>query len=291
MVARRREPRVLRRFAHAPLSGPDRPSHTAPRASHACLLPRASDTARSAGPGAPAVVSRSMDTTPVDQPTAAEPPRGRYERGTLEFDRIVMFSGRGLRHCAHVAGRDHRGAQNRRLDQPAGPVRRSRRHAAPGIAFFTSFVVIASFWVAHHRFVARLTAIHRRLLWANLVYLAFVAFLPFPAAVMGDFDGNAVAVISTPSRWPSWGRALEAVMFRMAWRGKLLRRRLTLPMVRYAHNGGTDPGSLLSDLDTNGTRQTVARHRRVVPRVPPRSRPGPVQAPRHRRSIRLLGES
>jgi uncharacterized membrane protein len=181
-----------------------------------------------------------MDVTPVAQPTAAEPPRCRYERGTLEFDRIVMFSDAVYAialtllvvtiEVPRIADSTSRRALFDALDDMRPQV----------ITFFTSFVVIGSFWVAHHRFVARLSAIHRPFLWANLVYLAFVAFLPFPAAVMGDFDGNAVAVIFYAITLAIVS-ALEAVMFRIAWRGELLRRRVTLPIVRYATTAALIP--------------------------------------------------
>ena len=41
--------------------------------------------------------------------------------------------------------------------------------------------------MAHHAFFFRLKSIDRRLVAWNLVYLAFVAFLPFPTDLVGQY--------------------------------------------------------------------------------------------------------
>jgi uncharacterized membrane protein len=60
--------------------------------------------------------------------------------------------------------------------------------------FFISFLVIGSFWLALHRFGRRLAAIDRTLLFASLIYLAFISFLPFPSSLLGDQVDNGLAV-------------------------------------------------------------------------------------------------
>lgn len=59
--------------------------------------------------------------------------------------------------------------------------------------FFVAFAVIGRYWLAHHRFVAVLGAVDARLMALNLVYLAFIAFLPFPIALVGRYEQNVVA--------------------------------------------------------------------------------------------------
>jgi uncharacterized membrane protein len=48
-----------------------------------------------------------------------------------------------------------------------------------------SFLVIGQFWIAHHRIFGHLSRHDHGLLWFNLVILLTVAFIPFPAAVLG----------------------------------------------------------------------------------------------------------
>ena len=53
-------------------------------------------------------------------------------------------------------------------------------------SFFLSFVVIGFYWLAHHRFFSRLVAVDVRFMKLNLVYLAAIAFMPFPTALVGQ---------------------------------------------------------------------------------------------------------
>ena len=63
------------------------------------------------------------------------------------------------------------------------------------ISFAVSFYVIGRYWLAHHWFFSRLQRIDRRLLSQNLAYLGFVAFLPFPTSLIGDYEGNPIAFV------------------------------------------------------------------------------------------------
>jgi uncharacterized membrane protein len=101
------------------------------------------------------------------------------------------------------------------------------------ITFFVSFLVIGSFWLGHHRFVSRLRAVSRPLMYATLIYLAFVAFLPFPAAVLGTYDDNPVAVAFYAVAMAILS-GLEGVTFWLAWHEDLLIHRLSGPALRWS---------------------------------------------------------
>ena len=55
------------------------------------------------------------------------------------------------------------------------------------IAFLVSFLVLARFWAGHHALMGQLKGSSNRLLWANLLLLLAVAFMPFPTAVVSQF--------------------------------------------------------------------------------------------------------
>jgi len=91
------------------------------------------------------------------------------------------------------------------------------------LAYAVSFVVIARFWAIHRlafRLIARDDAV---LVWLNLLLLMFVAFLPFPTAVLGSHAGSPAAAVlyatsvilasiaSTAYWWyaSGWGRLLR----------------------------------------------------------------------------------
>jgi uncharacterized membrane protein len=87
--------------------------------------------------------------------------------------------------------------------------------------FFVAFAVIGRYWLAHHRFVAVLGAVDTRLMALNLVYLAFVAFLPFPIALVGRYEQNVVAFVFVTAIL-SCVSALETWLFVVARRRGLL---------------------------------------------------------------------
>jgi uncharacterized membrane protein len=51
--------------------------------------------------------------------------------------------------------------------------------------FAITFLVVGQFWIAHHRTFGRIRRSDTGLVWLNLVCLLTVAFMPFPAALLG----------------------------------------------------------------------------------------------------------
>jgi uncharacterized membrane protein len=62
------------------------------------------------------------------------------------------------------------------------------------VSFAISFAVIGRYWVAHHQLFSLLRAFDRGLVNLNLVYLGFIAFVPFPTALLGEYFDNPLAV-------------------------------------------------------------------------------------------------
>ena len=62
-------------------------------------------------------------------------------------------------------------------------------------AYALSFVVIAGMWRYHHIFFRELARIDARLTRLNLLYLGFIALIPFPTGLLADRGGEAPAVI------------------------------------------------------------------------------------------------
>jgi uncharacterized membrane protein len=62
-------------------------------------------------------------------------------------------------------------------------------------AYGLSFAVLGSLWIAHHRFFGSLARFDGRLVVLNLVYLAFIALVPFSSDLLGNYSGQSVAVI------------------------------------------------------------------------------------------------
>jgi len=63
------------------------------------------------------------------------------------------------------------------------------------LAYLVSFVVIARFWGAHRLAFKLIARDDSMLVWLNLLMLLFVAFLPFPTAVLGQHIGSPAAAV------------------------------------------------------------------------------------------------
>jgi uncharacterized membrane protein len=104
--------------------------------------------------------------------------------------------------------------------------------SATFISFAISFAVIGRYWLAHHTYFSALARLDRQLIALNLVYLAFIAFLPFPTALLGEYFENPlsitiyavnVAIVS----------GMEVVLFSWAQNHDLLERKLPREVYRY----------------------------------------------------------
>ncbi len=100
------------------------------------------------------------------------------------------------------------------------------------ISFFIAFVLIGRYWLANHLFFAQLRAVDSRYLGLNLVYLGFVAFLPFPTALVGEYEGNPISVVAFAVVLGVVS-GMETVLFAHARRAGLLRRVLPDDVYRW----------------------------------------------------------
>ena len=62
------------------------------------------------------------------------------------------------------------------------------------VGFLISFLVLGRFWAGHHSLMGHLQAASPRLVWANLLLLLGVAFMPFPTAVVSTYAGLRVGI-------------------------------------------------------------------------------------------------
>ena len=94
------------------------------------------------------------------------------------------------------------------------------------VAFAVAFVLLGRYWIAHHDFYSNLRGIDRGLMGISLIYLAFVAFLPFPTKLIGVYEGNPVALLLFATALAAVS-GMETVMFAHAHRRNLLRSGLS----------------------------------------------------------------
>jgi uncharacterized membrane protein len=106
-------------------------------------------------------------------------------------------------------------------------------------AYVLSFIVIGIFWIGHHRVFRYVRRYNRFLLLLNLLLLMFIAFIPFPTALIGAYTNRVVLIvyaltlaatgfIATSVRWYVSGRdvlrkeGVDLRRFRVRFRDSLL---------------------------------------------------------------------
>ena len=62
------------------------------------------------------------------------------------------------------------------------------------LGYVLSFVVISTFWVIHHSIFRPIREYDRGLIYLNLVFLMFVAFVPFPTSLLGEYGDHQLPV-------------------------------------------------------------------------------------------------
>jgi uncharacterized membrane protein len=63
------------------------------------------------------------------------------------------------------------------------------------LGYMVSFWVIALYWVAHHRCFRYIRKYDRRLIYLNFLFLMFIAFMPFPTALLFSSPARTLSVM------------------------------------------------------------------------------------------------
>jgi uncharacterized membrane protein len=153
-----------------------------------------------------------------------------FPRGGEEFSRVLAFSD-GLFAIAMTLLVVGIGVPTLTDGGDEGELLEAYSDLVPEIiSFFISFAVIGRYWVAHHQFFRLLGAMDYPLVWINLLYLGFIAFLPFPTGVLGTYFENPISV-ATYALAVALVSGLEVVLFRHAHLARLFAREI--PEVAY----------------------------------------------------------
>lgn len=63
------------------------------------------------------------------------------------------------------------------------------------LAHFMSFAVLGIYWIGHHTMFMYIKRHDRVLLWLNILFLMFVALMPFPAAMMSRYPDQFLPMV------------------------------------------------------------------------------------------------
>ncbi|MBP7002016.1 TMEM175 family protein [Amaricoccus sp.] len=128
--------------------------------------------------------------------TRPPPPPGSYRREGpgLEFDRVSFFSDAVYAIAMTLLVVELSPPEIETADPRAllAAILASWPHI---FGFFLGFLLLGRYWLAHHDFFASLRSIDRTLISINLLYLAFVAFMPYAVAMISEHEDNPVGFV------------------------------------------------------------------------------------------------
>jgi uncharacterized membrane protein len=62
-------------------------------------------------------------------------------------------------------------------------------------SYVLSFIVVGSYWIAHHGTFRYFRSYDKTLIWLNLLFLLSISFVPFPTALLGEYGEQQFAVV------------------------------------------------------------------------------------------------
>jgi uncharacterized membrane protein len=116
-----------------------------------------------------------------------------HENAHLSFERILFFSDAVFAIAITLLVLEIKVPDIAHSDPV---VREALGHMWPKFAgFLYSFFIIGLSWIEHHRIFRYIGSWDFGLVWRNLLFLLFVAFIPFPTALFSEYYWSQTAFI------------------------------------------------------------------------------------------------
>ncbi|MDQ3929560.1 MAG: TMEM175 family protein [Chloroflexota bacterium] len=101
------------------------------------------------------------------------------------------------------------------------------------LGYATSFTVLSIFWVGNHQFAQLLRRADPPLVWLILLHLSFIAFLPFPTALIGERPDSVVASEFYCGSLLATMLTVIAITWYATWNHRLVAPDLDRKFIRY----------------------------------------------------------
>lgn len=89
------------------------------------------------------------------------------------------------------------------------------------IAFATSFLLLAVFWIQHQRIFNNIARINERFIWLNIFNMMFVVFIPFTTNLIEDYTHSVFAAVMFNSNLLIVGY-VNCLLYKCVYRYKLV---------------------------------------------------------------------
>ena len=118
------------------------------------------------------------------------------DHGHRELDRLIFFSDAVFAIVMTLLILEIRAPDNVPSDVAATEVPNLVWALWPKFfSYVLSFLVIGTYWIAHHQTFRYVRSYNRTLLWLNLVFLLSISFIPFPTDLLGEYGELRFSVI------------------------------------------------------------------------------------------------
>jgi uncharacterized membrane protein len=101
------------------------------------------------------------------------------------------------------------------------------------MANFLSFIIIAYYWRSHHKLFILIKRFDSVLIWLNVLILIFVAFLPFPIDLFGDYSDIPDVVIFYTLSITAVGVMLLVLWLYASHKHRLIDKNMSKREIRY----------------------------------------------------------
>jgi TMEM175 potassium channel family protein len=101
------------------------------------------------------------------------------------------------------------------------------------LSFALTFLVVGTWWVAHHRMFRYIVRFDTRLLQLQLVFLMGVAFTPYPTNLLGNYLSSPTAVVLYAATLAAVGYASAALWGYSTWDRRLVPKDLDPRLIEY----------------------------------------------------------
>jgi TMEM175 potassium channel family protein len=102
------------------------------------------------------------------------------------------------------------------------------------LSYGLSFAITCIWWVAHHHFFAMLKRSNRGLLWLNSLFLFWLASVPFPTALLGNYPHETIAVMCYGAVMTLAGVTFSTMRYYACFKAKLVDPRIDPRLLKSA---------------------------------------------------------
>jgi len=119
-----------------------------------------------------------------------------HENHTLSFERILFFSDAVFAIVITLLVLELRVPHIENHDPTDADIRHALFELIPKfLGFIYSFFIVGMLWIEHHRIFRYIGNWDFGLVWRNLLFLLFVAFVPFPTALFSEYFRSQSAFV------------------------------------------------------------------------------------------------